>query len=141
MKKNGFTLVELVVTLGLAVVVFGGFMYLTFGNVRSSVTGMDRSALLSGGQSAMTRLAEDLSGSNMTAIAVSDCSTEATDLDYCMGKYITFKIPISDTTAIPNTIYAPNGLIKYGAIVDGQGKQNCFYEYKIMPADSGECGQ
>ncbi len=140
MKKIGITLVELLVTLALAVVVFGGFMFLTFGNVRSSVTGMNRNTLLAGGQNAMTRLTEDLSGSNMTAIAVADCPLAETDPNYCLGRYITLKVPIVDNTDISGKIYTPSGLVKYGAVVNGVGQQNCFYEYKIVPFSSDECG-
>lgn len=128
MKKNGFTLIEILITVVLAVVVFSAVMVATRIGISSSLSTANRSDLIAKARNALTRVSQDIASSNINVMSIVSCAVPDAP-DECLGNKILFKVPVVDGTPLADTGYTADGIPKYGA----EGKQNCQYQYMVDP--------
>ena len=122
MKKNGFSIIEILITIAIFTAVFAGIVTMGRSGLDVSNSSNNRIEQSANARNVLAILSNHLSSSNMHNVTLRNCKP-----DECLGEQILFKVPVIDKTSIVNTIYTSNGKLKFGAA----GKQNCLWRYRV----------
>jgi len=116
MKNRGFTIVEALVVAFIAT----SFLGIIFGVLMVGRNTWVKNAayidLQEKARYSLDKIARELSQSSIADgdITVGDCSSPPTGYT-CIGNYVKFMVPISNTSDISGSIYKPEGTVKWGA--------------------------
>ncbi len=125
MKNKGLSTVELLVVMGIFATVLAAISISSLSGIRATVLNNTIAQQVATINNSLAALSNQIASSNIGAISINACGSE------CIGEKLSFKIPVIDGTPVANSMYTPDDRIKFGATVDGVGKQNCRYEYEV----------
>lgn len=128
MKNRGFSTIELLITLSIFTVILTAISIVGISGIRASSLNNVIALQVATLNNALATISNQISSSNISAITIKACATGE-----CLGEKLSYKIPIIDGTPIANSMHTPNDTVKFGANVNGVGKQNCRYEYMVNP--------
>jgi len=124
MKKNGVSIPELVVTIGIFTVVFAAVVMSSQVGVKAAFLNTHRVQIVSDARNLLAKLSNEISSSDFTMMSVKPCNAVGCQPD---TNVLIMKEVVKDGTPIVGTTFASDGSIKFGA----GGKQNCWYEYYV----------
>lgn len=127
-KKNGFTLVELLVTAAIATMVFGTIVLASNVSIKAWFTNKARTELISKNQIALVRISNEIAASNKNVVTIAPCGMG----DNCVGNRLLFKEVITDSTQLTGTSFTPSGDVKFGArLHSGAARRDAIKEIKV----------
>jgi Tfp pilus assembly protein PilW len=123
MKNKGFTLPEILVSTVIAILVAICLLNLFIVGRNSWLIGETYLDLQQQARMAMDAVAKELSQSGSSQVHIMSCPYLGLN---CSGNIVSFKLPISDTLDIANTVFKPDGTIKWGDM-GREGREILFY--------------
>ena len=126
MKNKGLSTVELLVVMAIFVVVLTSIVLTSISGIRATTLSNTIAYQAATINNALASLGNQISSSNIDAITIKTCGSEE-----CYGEKLSYKIPVIDATPVANSMYTPDDKIKFGANVNGEGRQNCRYEFMV----------
>lgn len=137
-KKNyGFSLTELLITLGVTTIILGGAISAAQKGIHASYVATERSEKIGSLKNSLERIAKIVKLTNEEAPFVPPpdhteaCPRDSQTLEWtgeCRGNKLLTKIPV----VVSGSVFTSDGMTKFGAYDDlGAGYQDCYYVFMV----------